>query len=57
MKTKTQTRDFFARPSLLSTGEKNRRFKGSIKSYTYGQACSDQSGTNDHQRGTSHGLR
>lgn len=35
---------FFASPSKLSSGEKNRRFKGTLKSNFYMKTCSDQSG-------------
>lgn len=34
---------FFSSPSKLSTGGKNRRFKGTAKSNTFMKSCSDQS--------------
>lgn len=38
---------FFASPSKLSSGEKNRRFKGTVNTNFYKKSCSDQSGTSN----------
>lgn len=35
---------FFALPSKLSTGEKNSRFKGTVRSMFHLSACSEQAG-------------
>ncbi len=35
---------FFSKPSKLSTGDKNRRFKGTAATMTHMQAMSEQSG-------------
>lgn len=48
--TKTQ-KAFLKRPSLLSTGKKNLRFKGSVKSYSILLRSSDQCGTFNDLRG------
>ncbi len=41
--TSTAAKKFFSKPSKLSTGNKNRRFKGSVRTMTYMQACTQQS--------------
>ena len=36
--------EFFSKPSKLSTGAKNRRFKGTAKTMSHLAACTEQSG-------------
>ena len=40
----TSAKKFFASPSKLSTGAKNRRFKGTLRSMFHLASCSEQSG-------------